>query len=63
MVESEQVQITKGECNVDKSGKTPRFVPSSMTTPGEEIANIEVAARCVSLNSSNHKKLLRNALV
>ena len=40
----------------------PYDVPS-MTTPGEEIANIEEAARCLSLISSNHKKLLRNALV
>ena len=62
MFESEQVQTSEGECNVAKPGQTPRVVPS-MTTPGEEIANIEEAARCLSLISSNHKKLLRNALV
>ena len=60
VIESEQVQTTEGECNVAKPGQTPRVVPS-MTTPGEEIVNIEEAAACVSLNSSNKKKLSRNA--
>ena len=50
MVESEHVQTTEGEHNAAKPGQTPRVVPS-MTTPGEEIANIEEAARCVSLDS------------
>ncbi len=40
MVESEHVQTTEGEHNAAKPGQTPRVVPS-MTSPGEEIANIE----------------------